>query len=460
MATKTAIEDSHSPLSPPAVVMDSTEEQEDPPNLATPKRSWVAVAQKEKVLKKYEYETSISEGKQSIEVPSIIVEKANPLWEDFVVVKFLETAPHIAKVHVILNKIWAFGDKDQKLDVYEMDSTTMRVRIISSKVRDKVVRRGMWNIAGVPMVVSKWSPDDDPSKASLVPLWVHLTNVPMNMYSWEGLSFITSAAGVPDHLHPETVACTNFDIAKVFVKADLTKDLPKKINYTIQGKEVEVHFNYPWLPPKCTICGRWGHYATFCKEGQKVEVVKAVDMNEDETKRGNIGEQTRSSKKKSSNKEELETEKLHKKDDKSEEKEGKLENEDSSEEGEIKTWEKVSQEKASRTPKSQNLKYGQVTIATPSRYAALTTADDNEEDIEQEEVEVAEINDTEMVKDISLNMMIEEAFKKSAGNKGGNTRVILPRQSKTNHRVVPPETSLQAKDTNLGALKKGSRKNH
>lgn len=145
--------------------MSYTEAQDDPPHLATPKRSWVAVAQKKQVLTKYDYEMLNSEGKQSIEVPSIIVEKANLLWEDFVILRFLETAPHIAKVHVILNKIWAFGDKDQKLDVYEMDSTTMRVRIVNLKVREKIVRRGMWNIAGVPMVVSKWSTDEDPSKA-------------------------------------------------------------------------------------------------------------------------------------------------------------------------------------------------------------------------------------------------------------------------------------------------------
>lgn len=34
----------------------------------------------------------------------------------------------------------------------------MRIRIPSEKVLEKVVKRGMWNIAGVPMVVLKWSP--------------------------------------------------------------------------------------------------------------------------------------------------------------------------------------------------------------------------------------------------------------------------------------------------------------
>lgn len=72
---------------------------------------------------------------------------------------------HTSQRHVILNKIWAFGDKTPKLDVYEMDSTMMRIRITSAVVRDKVMRREMWNIAGVPMVVLKWSPEEDTSKA-------------------------------------------------------------------------------------------------------------------------------------------------------------------------------------------------------------------------------------------------------------------------------------------------------
>ena len=53
------------------------------------------------------------------------------------------------------------------------------------------------------------------------------------------------------------------------MKADLSKELPTRIKYNIQGKETIVDFTYPWLPPKCTICGRWVHYATFCKEDQK-----------------------------------------------------------------------------------------------------------------------------------------------------------------------------------------------
>lgn len=141
------------------------------------------MAKQKKVLKKYDLGISGSEENQSVEVPSEIVEEANLLWDDFVIARFLETAPHVAKVHVILNKIWKFGDKMQRINVYEMDPVTMRIRIPNEAVREKIIRRGMWNIAGVPMVVSKWSPVEDESEARLTPLWVHLEKVPMNMYS-------------------------------------------------------------------------------------------------------------------------------------------------------------------------------------------------------------------------------------------------------------------------------------
>lgn len=33
-----------------------------------------------------------------------------PLWKDFLVGRFLSAAPHVAKIHVIVNKVWPLGD--------------------------------------------------------------------------------------------------------------------------------------------------------------------------------------------------------------------------------------------------------------------------------------------------------------------------------------------------------------
>lgn len=57
--------------------------------------------------------------------------------------KFLDLAPHIAKVHVVVNKIWKYGGPSSKVEVYDVDAKTMRFKITSLKAREKVIKRGM-----------------------------------------------------------------------------------------------------------------------------------------------------------------------------------------------------------------------------------------------------------------------------------------------------------------------------
>lgn len=200
--------------------------------------SWVEVAQEKKVLKKYTVEMSSKDGKHTVEIPDEVLENSTPLWEDFVIGKFLDIAPHVAKVHMVLNKIWKYGDSTTKVDVYEVNPTTMRFKVSGQKAREKILRRGMWNIAGVPMIVTKWSPkaEDEKQKEEAIPMWVHLEKVPLHMYSWEGISFFTSTIGHPVKLHPETIACTNLEVAKVFVKVDVSKVLPKESPFHGMGR--------------------------------------------------------------------------------------------------------------------------------------------------------------------------------------------------------------------------------
>ncbi|WZZ71449.1 hypothetical protein YC2023_082819 [Brassica napus] len=236
--------------------------------------SWVSVAQDKRVLKKYEVEISNKDGLNSVEIPDDVLASSTPLWEDFIVGKFLDISPHVAKVHMVLNKIWKYGEVSAKVEVFEVNATTMRFRVANPKAREKILKRGMWNIVGVPMVVSKWSPrsEEEKQEEEATPMWVHLRGVPLHMYSWEGLGFITSVVGFPAKLHPETVACTNFEVAKVFAKVDVSKPLPKEIKFKWNGKEFVVGFHFPWLPTKCRICDKWGHAEEVCSsKGKETE---------------------------------------------------------------------------------------------------------------------------------------------------------------------------------------------
>lgn len=122
----------------------------------------------------------------------------------------------------------------------------------------------------IPMVVSKWSPEEEKeeeTEITMMPMWVTLTlkNVPRRMFSWEGLGFIVITAGKPKRFYPDTILCKSFEEAKVFVEADLTQELPKSHHFKSKlGVEADVHFQYPWLPSKFSICSSWGHTGQTC----------------------------------------------------------------------------------------------------------------------------------------------------------------------------------------------------
>ena len=144
-----------------------------------------------------------------------------------------------------------------------------------------------------PYDCQKWSTkmEEKKQEEEAIPMWVHLTKVPLHMFSWEALSFMTSTVGYPVHLHPETIACSNFEEAKIFVNVDVTKTLPREIEFAIDGKEFTAEFYYPWLPSRCNICEKWGHNDKVCVMKKKEKRQGGLNEGNGSNSRGdrNIG---------------------------------------------------------------------------------------------------------------------------------------------------------------------------
>lgn len=185
-------------------------------------------------MSRYDFSYKEIDGKQAVEIQDDVIDESVPLWEDFLIEKFLSTAPHVAKVHVIVNKIWTLGDKSMKIDAFEVNATTIKFKIRDSSVRACVLFRGMWNIADVPMIVSKWSPIPEEQQPDLksISMWVIIKNIPHKLFSRKGLGFLASVVGEAKRLHLDTELCKSFEEANVFVEADLTNDLPKSFRFT------------------------------------------------------------------------------------------------------------------------------------------------------------------------------------------------------------------------------------
>lgn len=219
--------------------------------------SWVKVVENGPLLSEHVLEIGVCEGQKVVEVPDDVISESVPLWDELLEGRFLDKAPHVARIHFIVNKIWPLGDKSIRIDVYK-----------------RVLKREMWNIANIPLVLSKWAPEEEEEEVEeikTIPMWIIMKNVPRRMFSWKGLGFIASAVGKPKRLHPDTLQCNSFEEAKVFVEANMTKELPTSNRFKSKlGVNAEVEFVYPWLPDRCTICSKWGHLHTTCRAKVKI----------------------------------------------------------------------------------------------------------------------------------------------------------------------------------------------
>ncbi|RID62873.1 hypothetical protein BRARA_E01915 [Brassica rapa] len=195
------------------------------------------------------------------------MEEAEPLWSCYAVGYFMHDAPHIGSIHATVNRIWASPLKKSKIDVQFIGKTTVLFRIEDAGIRSRVIKRKFWHISDVPLMVGEWTPETAraPPDLSAMPLWVDLLNVPGYLYSKKGLSFLSRTPGKFIKLHTNTERCVRLDVARVLVEVDLTKPLPNKISFKgREGTEVVVSISYPWLPPWCSLCSKWGHNSKDC----------------------------------------------------------------------------------------------------------------------------------------------------------------------------------------------------
>lgn len=93
----------------------------------------------------------------------------------------------------------------------------------------------------------------------------------MEFWTPSGLSYAASGIGKPLYADKVTEERKRLGFARVLVEIDITSECPKEIVIGREnGDTINVGVEYPWLPPKCSVCGGFGHAAYACaKKGEK-----------------------------------------------------------------------------------------------------------------------------------------------------------------------------------------------
>lgn len=78
----------------------------------------------------------------------------------------------------------------------------------------------------------------------------------------------------------------------MLVEVDLEKPLPRKICFKGKdGQDVIVGISFPWLPPCCNGCSKWGHNERDCQDKRTVEILrKPQEQKQQESDNGSMGE--------------------------------------------------------------------------------------------------------------------------------------------------------------------------
>lgn len=236
-----------------------------------PERNYAALLKSSAQLQEMGSPSEHVSGAPFVLIPDKNIEAAKLEFKDFIYARFYGDYPTMGKIIGVVNAAWA--RTGPRIFVHNLGQGMYLLRVNNPKTRETLLSRSCWNIGGLPMFVAPWSPDyspDEPPLTSAV-IPVEMRNVPYLLFNKESLSRIATALGKPESLAPETERKENFEVAKLYVRVDLTAPLPQKIvSGFSNGREVQIDVSYPWLPIKCDVCKRFGHKTDRCTFGVSV----------------------------------------------------------------------------------------------------------------------------------------------------------------------------------------------
>lgn len=219
----------------------------------------------DKSLKRLAPKSYSEAGIPQVIVPNEVFQRSAEMHKEFIVGSFLAKMPSYQAIQSVLNFLWGKG---QKLDIRtNLQERTFLVRIPNEFIRKKVLEKRLWYVGTTMFQVSSWTSSKEaaPIDLSAIPLWAHLTGLPLDFRGLEGLSFAAGLIGEPKETDEFTRNLTDVNLAHVKVEADLTSPLPDLIELKRSSGEIfPISVTYPWTPPTCSFCSQLGHIQKDC----------------------------------------------------------------------------------------------------------------------------------------------------------------------------------------------------
>lgn len=127
--------------------------------------------------------------------------------------------------------------------------------------KSRVLEGGPYFFSRKYLVLKDWHRMLVPSTdhPSTIPAWIKIHKLPLECWTQEGLSRITSTIGKTLHVDIATAQQQRLDFARVCVEVSANSDLPKTIQIRHGLESVTVFIEHQWLPPRFSKCKVFGY---------------------------------------------------------------------------------------------------------------------------------------------------------------------------------------------------------
>lgn len=208
-------------------------------------------------------------GKVCVTPPVEAVEEGINRWRSSLVGQFMDKSMPYFLVKKAVSSMWKqYGE----IEVFSLDNGMFIFRFHDEVSCDEILDSKLWHISNKPLILRKWQPGMQVLKLTLtsVPVWVKFVHLPMEFWTPTCLSYVASGVGKPLYADKVTEDQKRLGFARVLVEIDINSECPKEIEICrSNGNSIIIGVEYPWLPPKCSTCGGFGHATYACANKEK-----------------------------------------------------------------------------------------------------------------------------------------------------------------------------------------------
>lgn len=179
-------------------------------------------------------------------LPEDAEELGQSKWEKCIVGHFWDKKLAFTAVRNIAMNIWAtFGIRD----VLSNEKGFFFLLFEGEKFH-QLLESGPWHFGGKLLILKLWHPylKLEKDQLSTVPLWVHFYNIPIELWTGPGFSYIASSVGRPLYVDQFTESGKRISFAKICVEVDCSSPLPTSFDLKDangDAVEIKIHYSLP-----------------------------------------------------------------------------------------------------------------------------------------------------------------------------------------------------------------------